>query len=257
MDIYQHFRKEEQPFIDQVISLKDDVERTFQTKLTDFLDPREQFIMQSVIGNQSDVQVHFFGGQSLLERKRAILAPFYEEINDEIFNIVLLEASYPQKFVQLTHRDVLGSLMSLGMKRSKIGDLIVEDGVIQIVAAEEIALFVETHLQSVKKSKIKLKVTNVNQLRESKERWYEQEGTVSSLRLDAIIKEIYRISRQQAQDFISKGAIKVNFRIVDNPAFQLAQGDMISFRKKGRSKIVSIGGQTKKEKWRITTAMLK
>jgi RNA-binding protein YlmH len=257
MDIYQHFRKEEQPFIDQVLSLKDDVERTFQTKLTDFLDPREQFIMQSIIGGHTDVQLRFFGGQPHVERKRALLAPYYEEIHDEHFNVVILEASFPQKFVQLTHRDVLGSLMSLGMKRSKIGDLIAEDGVIQIVAAEEIAIFIQTHLQSVKKSKINLSIRGVSQLRESKERWYEQEGTVSSLRLDAIIKEIYRISRQQAQDYITKGAIKVNFRIVDNPSFQLAPGDMISFRKKGRSKIERIDGQTKKEKWRITTAMLK
>src|SRR5690625_7764586 len=78
MSIYQHFRPEEQPFVDLVLGWKDDVETQYKTVLTDFLDPREQLIFESVIGKQSDLNLTFFGGYDKAERKRAILAPFYE-----------------------------------------------------------------------------------------------------------------------------------------------------------------------------------
>ena len=52
MDLYQHFRPEEHPFIDQVISWKEIVMRTYQRKLTDFLNPRQHQIAQQLIHNR-------------------------------------------------------------------------------------------------------------------------------------------------------------------------------------------------------------
>src|SRR5690625_6105776 len=71
MSIYQHFREEEQPFIDQVLSWKEQVERTYQAKLTDFLDPREQQIIDMLTGTAGDdLQVKLDGGGTYSERKR-------------------------------------------------------------------------------------------------------------------------------------------------------------------------------------------
>lgn len=58
-DIYQHFRKEEKQFIDLAMDWKEFVERTYAEKLTDFLDPRQQFILQSVVGDGPDVRYAF------------------------------------------------------------------------------------------------------------------------------------------------------------------------------------------------------
>src|SRR5690625_6844211 len=85
MGIYQHFRKEEHPFIDQVLSWKEDVERTYRYRLTDFLDPREQQIIESIIGtNNEELQLVSYGGGKYSERKRVIIAPFYEEITNDM-----------------------------------------------------------------------------------------------------------------------------------------------------------------------------
>ncbi|MRG85475.1 YlmH family RNA-binding protein [Salinibacillus xinjiangensis] len=257
MDIYQHFRKEEQAFIDMALSWRDEVERSFQRKLTDFLDPREQYILSSIIGNHSDIRLHFFGGKHDRERKRAIIAPFYEEIGNDDFSIVLLESRFPKKFVQITHRDVLGSLMSLGIKRNKLGDIVIVDDTIQILVDADIETFLELHLTGVKKASLRFAAVPLEQLQESTERWVEQEGTVSSLRLDALLKEIYHLSRNKAGEWIQKGYVKVNYRTVENPAFQMEEGDIISLKKKGRSKLIKILGETKKEKWRILTGVLK
>src|SRR5690625_4714930 len=115
MGIYQHFRKEEHPFIDQVLSWKDVVEKTYQLKVTDFLDPREQQIVEGLIGTvNDDLQIKFHGGGKYSERKRAIIAPFYEELHAGTFQLTLLEASFNEKFISLSHPDVMGAFLSLG-----------------------------------------------------------------------------------------------------------------------------------------------
>ncbi|QHS22183.1 RNA-binding protein [Virgibacillus sp. MSP4-1] len=257
MDIYQHFRKEEQAFIDQALAWREEVEQTYQRKLTDFLDPREQIILSSVIGNHPDMNLHFFGGDDQTERKRAILAPFYEEIHNEDFDIVVLQSKFARKFVEITHRDVLGALMSLGIKRKKAGDLMVVDDTVQIVADKELATFLELHLTGIKKTRLQFTSVPLDEMKPSPEQWQKKEGTVSSLRLDTVMKEIYNLSRNKTSEWIQKGYVKVNHRVVENPAFQMEEGDMISVRKKGRSKLIQISGQTKKEKWRILTGVLK
>jgi len=257
MEIYQHFRKEEQPFIDQVLSWEEDVDRMYQRKLTDFLDPRQQKIFRTVIGNNEDFMLGDYGGSSSAERKRMILAPYYEEVESEDFKVTLLEATYPSKFVTLEHKDVLGAFMSLGIKRSKIGDLIVTEDTIQILVASEIVTYVKMNLTGIKKAGVQFEEKPHKLLLEKREEWSESSGTVASLRLDIILKEIYNLSRQKASLYIEKGLVKVNFQTVDNPAFLLEEGDMISVRGKGRSQLDSIEGKTKKDKWRIITSLLK
>ncbi|GEL75953.1 YlmH family RNA-binding protein [Tenuibacillus multivorans] len=257
MDIYQHFRPEEETFIDQVLDWKEQVEVLHKTIVTDFLDPREQTIFQSIIGKPSDMQLDFFGGFGHAERKQAILAPFYETIDENRFNITVLEGSYHSKFVNLSHRDVLGTLMSLGIRRKKIGDLIVDDGIFQIIADQEIAVFIQMELTKIKNTSITLKDVPFSQIVEQYHHWEEKHGTVSSTRLDVILKEIYQISRQKAQLYIEKDAVKVNYRLVKDPSYPLEPGDLISLRKKGRSKVINLLGETKKNKIRIQVARLK
>ncbi|WP_407268040.1 RNA-binding protein [Radiobacillus sp. PE A8.2] len=257
MDLYQHYRKEEHPFIDQVLTWKDEVERTYQPKLSDFLHPREQAIFASVIGNNDELSWSIYGGDEQAERKRAILAPYYEQIETDDYSITLLQAEFPDKFVTLTHPDVLGAFLSLGIKRKKLGDLIVDDGIVQIVLASEIESYVEMNLTSIKNAKVSFKEQPLSALLDKKETWESNDTTISSLRLDVFVKEVYRISRQQAANYIQKGLVKVNFQIIENPAFQIEVDDLISVRGLGRSALTEIHGLSKKDKWKITFKKLK
>ncbi|WP_067728332.1 YlmH family RNA-binding protein [Oceanobacillus damuensis] len=258
MDIYQHFRKEEQPFIDQVLSWMDQVELTYQPKLTDFLDPREQQIVDMLIGtSHEELKLYKHGGSTESERKRMIIAPFYEEVTDEMFQLKLLEAAYQNKFMTIEHRDVMGSFLSLGVKRKKLGDISTGNGLIQIVLADEIAAYITANLTSIKKANVLFEEKPFSSLKQNKEKWMEMDATVSSLRLDAIIKEIYNISRKDASSFIQKQQVKVNYKVVDDSKFQLREGDLISVRGKGRSKLTEIRGLSKKDKVKISVATLK
>lgn len=258
MDIYQHFREEEQPFIDQVLSWKEFVDQSYQAKLTDFLDPREQHIINLLIGkNNPDLKMVAHGGSLYAERNRVMIAPFYEAIKTKDFQLILLQATYQSKFISLEHRDVMGAFLSLGIKRKKLGDIFVGDGTLQIVLAAEIADYVMVNLTSIKKASVRLEEAPLSAIKEKESKWVKADKTVSSLRLDNILKEIYHMSRKDAVDYIKKNHVKINFKVVTDGKFTVQTGDLLSVRGKGRSKLVEVNGQTKKDKWKITTAMLK
>lgn len=258
MDIYQHYRSEEHPFIDRVLSLKDQVERSYQSIVTDFLDPREQQIISMLIDTaNSDLTMQLFGGGDYSERKRAVIAPNYEEIEQNDFGVVLLQAAYHEKFVTLSHRDVMGAFLSLGLDRKKLGDIVVQNGLIQMLVADEISTYVLVNLTSIKRSTIKLANRPISDLIDKELKWMEEDKLVSSMRLDIILKEIYSISRQAASEGIAKKLVKVNYRIVEERSFTVQANDLISFKGKGRSKIERVNGKTKKDKLKITIAKLK
>lgn len=258
MDIYQHFRREERVFVDQVLSWKEQVGRSYQAKLTDFLDPREQQVMEMLIGkNNTDLQLKMEGGTEHAERKRAVIAPFYEQINANAFEITCLEGSYAAKFASLSHPDVMGAFLSLGLARKKLGDIYAGDGVIQIMTANDVSSYVFMHLNQIKNVGIDLKEIPLQDANDVASSWIETSHTVSSLRLDAIIKEVYRMSRQEAMSYITKGYVKLNYKVTDEAKTTLAEGDILSLRGKGRSKLIETNGWSKKGKWKITTGILK
>lgn len=257
MNIYQHFRPEEREFIDQIIHWKEYVDSSYTPKLTDFLDPREQHILKTLIGENGNIKYQFFGGIPASERKRAFIMPDYLIPTEEEFQIKLFEIDYPIKFVTIEHPQVLGSLMSLGLKRGKFGDIILKDGRVQFFCAEEVSDYIRNNFESIGRASIRLKEVGIDGALTTDELWMEQDITVSSLRLDTIISGIHHISRQKSQLFIQQGLVKVNWTSIENVSFECAEGDLLSVRGFGRVKILSIEGRTKKDKWRIVVGKQK
>ncbi|MFC4320256.1 YlmH family RNA-binding protein [Litchfieldia salsa] len=258
MDIYQHYRKEEHAFIDKVLEWKAAVEFQYSPKLTDFLDPREQEIINLIIGDHSDVQVKAFGGSTTSERKRVLIYPSYLSPTEEDFQLSLYQVDYPSKFVKIEHPQVLGSLMSIGLKRSKYGDILLDDdNIIQIVVSKEVDGFIEVNLQSIGKASVTLKKLKLEDILVQKEEWIEQSVSFSSLRLDVVISSTFQLSRQKAQAIIQNGQVKVNWRIVENASFECKEGDIISVRGHGRLKLLNNEGKSKKDKLRYTVGKQK
>lgn len=257
LNIYQHFRVEEREFIDQVVNWKEYVENTYAPKLTDFLDPREQQIVKTIIGTQSEIRCDFFGGNENAERKRALLYPEYFELKKEDFQISLYEVEYASKFVSIEHPQVLGSLMSLGLKRGKYGDILFSENRIQFFSAKEVSDYLTLQLTSIGRNSVSLKELMLNEAVLNSETWHEVTTTVSSLRLDTVISAIHNLSRQKSQVLIQQGLAKVNWTTIENPAFECGESDVISLRGHGRAKIMTIEGKTKKDKWRIVAGKQK
>ncbi|WP_171910671.1 RNA-binding protein [Rossellomorea aquimaris] len=255
MSIHQHFRQEEKEFVDGVLAWREQVENQYAPKRTDFLDPRQQHVLQSIIGQNDEVKLSFYPEST--ERKRALLYPSYFHPVEEDYGIRLFEIEYPGKFVTIEHKHVLGSIMSLGLKREKFGDILTGDDKIQLLLAEEISEYVRMELTHIGKTKVALQEVSMNEVIETKEEWHEKVTTVSSLRLDAVMSAIYNISRQKAQTYIKSNLVKLNWKITENASLEVEAGDVLSVRGFGRSKLISIEGRTKREKWRISLGILK
>ncbi|WP_353318797.1 RNA-binding protein [Staphylococcus hominis] len=250
IDIYQHFRNEEQPLIDQLLDKCEQVNQQYAPVLTSFLDPRGQYILEVIVVSFEDMKVSYFGGQSA-ERKRAIIAPSYFEPTEGDFEEVLIQINYPEKFVSIQHQHVLGTLMSLGIEREQVGDILVGD-TIQFVLTKQLESYIMMELTKIKGATVKLDSIPFKDMIQSKENWNIHHSTVSALRLDVVLKEMIRKSRSIAKQLIEKKRVKVNHTLIDSPDFQLQNNDLLSIQGFGRARIIDIGGKTKKEKVHIT-----
>lgn len=255
--VIQHFRKDEQPFIEQVIGWQREVEDRYAPKLTDFLDPRQRFIVESIIRQTEELILQATGTFKGAERERVLIAPSYfvPEIND--FQIVVFTVNYPAKFVQLKHPDVLGALLSVGLERGKFGDIRVAENTIQFAVAQEVADYVRANLTSIGKVKVHVEELAENTvLIDMEEQWSEQSHTIASMRLDVVLATVANISRQKAQSLVTAGRVKVNWTVREAVAFELQEGDILSARGFGRFKILETAGRTKKDKIHLIVGQL-
>lgn len=250
IDIYQHFRREEQDVITMLMDKAKQAERNYAPVLTHFLDPREQYILEVIVGSFDDLEVSFNGGSAESERKRVIIAPEYYVPEAKDYELVLFEMEYPEKFATIDHRNVLGTLMSLSIERDQLGDIIVGDK-IQFILTDTIKSYIISELKRIKGVPVKLHEVPLSDMIQSKEDWTIHQATVSAMRLDVVLKEMIRKSRSIAKQYIEKKRIKVNHTIIERPDFQLEHGDLLSIQGHGRARISEIGPKTKKDKLRI------
>lgn len=254
--ILQHFRKDEQPFIESAMGWVREVENMYVPKLTDFLNPRERYIVNSLVGG-NDLLVSEEGGFEQAERKRMLIYPSYHTPELADYGVTVFKVKYPRKFLTLKHKDVLGSLMSLGIDRSKFGDIRMMDDEVQFVVTTELKDYMTANFTSIGKAKISVEEVKAgeNYLR-SVDEWLESTEIVSSMRLDAVIASLLNLSRQKATLLIKGDKVRVNWATENNPAEELFEEDILSIRGFGRFKMIAIEGRTRKDKIRLITGKL-
>jgi len=254
--IMQHFRKDEQPYIETVIGWIREVENTYSPKLTDFLDPRQRFILGSLTGD-TDLLVDMNGVFSDSERMRVLIYPDYYVPELEDFGVTVFSVKYATKFITLEHKDILGSLMSLGLDRSKFGDIRIEEEEVQFAAATELKDYIKFNFTEVGKAKVSVsEVATVEELVTTQELWVETLQVVSSMRLDAVVASLLNISRQKAVSLIQSDKVRVNWTTQNQSTFELYELDILSIRGSGRFKILTIEGRTRKDRIRLLTGKL-
>ncbi|WP_040227975.1 YlmH family RNA-binding protein [Bhargavaea cecembensis] len=254
--IEQHFRKDEQPFLDAAAGWVAEVEDRYAPKLTGFLDPRQRFIVRAIAGGR-DLIIEEDGGLPEAERCRLLIAPSYYERTEEDFEIAVMAIRYPAKFVEIGHRDVLGSLTGLGIDRSRFGDIRVGDGTVQFAADAGLHDYLIANFTAVGKSKVTVSELKDPELfLQNTEKWEEQIVTAASLRLDAVLAAVLNISRQKSAALISSKKVKVNHVLRESASFELSDADLLSVRGHGRIRIGEIEGTTRKGRIRLEIGRL-
>jgi len=249
---YEHFHPDEKSFVDKAAEWIEDAAVRKQVKRTDFLDPRQAFIVESLANRTDDALVRTDGGYEDAERRRAIVAPdFLDPTYEEIGILVLAVTSEDDRVAELDHGDYLGAILGLGIKREKIGDIHVHEWGSHILVAEEMAPFFALHLSQVGKAHVFTELLPADKLIPAKAAFEEMFCTVASMRLDGIVSEATRLSRAKAVAPIQAGRCKVNWKAEEDPSRQLKEGDVVSLQGFGRFKILSVDGLSKSGRIRL------
>ena len=168
---------------------------------TSFLDMAERSEVDNAV-KRSGVKYVFYGGFDEAERTVCAFLPYYADDfesfiieNPEENPLSAIRCKIPSGSPQLTHRDWLGSLMGLGLKRENVGDIsICSDGA-DIVVLKETEKFLLSEYTSVGRSKIDVCAIPMNEFRAPEQSYKEERGSVASLRLDNLISEAFSLSR--------------------------------------------------------------
>jgi RNA-binding protein YlmH len=254
--IIQHFRKDEQPFIETATGWIREVEDSYSPKLTGFLDPRQRFILTS-IASGADLSIEFYGAFQEAERQRALIYPDYYIPTSTDYRIAVFNVKYASKFLKIEHKDVLGSMMALGIDRSKFGDIRVGEEDVQFSVGEEMKDYMVANFTSIGKAKVTVAENDVaTTWLITTDTWIEETHIVSSLRLDVVVSALTSFSRQKASSLIHGEKVKVNWAVRNQPTFEMQELDMLSVRGFGRFKVIAIEGRTKKDKIRLIIGSL-
>ena len=138
------------------------------------------------------------GGYERAERSTVFIYPFYMEYEDieDTLRFIQIEGNF--KFKNISHKDYLGSLLGLGIKREKIGDIIIHDNFCQVVVSSDICDFIIVNLEKVSRNNVIVKEISRENIVNSSSKYKEISFTVSSDRLDCVISGMYNISRQES-----------------------------------------------------------
>lgn len=251
-DLYiNHIQGED--YIFKMKKLLDSVEiviKNHEQVSTDFLDPYERSLAQSILNRFNEITYSEDGGLGVSERKVINIYPFYLNSDDLQEKISFLKTNYSES--NLGHKDILGAILNLGLNRDKIGDIYVHEDHAFTIVKDEISDFLLFNLNKVRNISVKNQEVSRSDIKISQENYKEVNTFVSSLRLDTIVSSIYKMSRQNSLKIIKSNRIKINHKPVDKPSIELEQKDLISAKGFGRSKFVSINGISKKGNYNIT-----
>lgn len=210
--------------------------------LTKFLDFEEQ--KEIFAAKVNGLNVYLFGGNSDCERKRAIIS--YNEPKEEGFKIAILESKIDQKFKQITHRHVLGTIMSLGIERNTFGDILVDNDRIIIFVSEEIKEYIIDNFKTVLRYPLEWFERNNSDVVLTKEEI--KIINIASMRLDAILSRSINCGRNDAQEMIKRGDVLINHQECTSISHIVKENDILSVHHYGRINIYEQMGITKKER---------
>ena len=193
-----------------------------------------------------ETKTESFGGVPFAERQMIAFLPdaLYYAWNYPI-TAFCIKPSYPKFAEKLGHRNILGSIMNLGVDRSKIGDIIPGDGVWYLLCAENVADYFKENLTKIRHTLVTLEECQPEEIRDTQTP-DELTGIITSNRLDSMIACVYKLSRSQSLELFRQEKVFVNGRITTSVTYACRPGDVISVRGFGRFVYESVQGETNK-----------
>ncbi len=221
---------------------------------TDFLNLNEQNIFISLKNELPMIKYFAYGGFNDAERKILCFCGKENTSNAEeiIYPIVCIKVvPLNQKFSDsLNHRDFLGAVLNLGLDRSKIGDILIDENEGYIFAHTGISEYITDQLIKVKHTMVKSTLIDRKDFN-YKPKLKEVVGTVSSVRLDSILSVAFKSSRSSLSGLIEGGKVSVGGKVILSNSYVLKENDVVSVRGYGKFIYAGTSYQTKKGRYSV------
>ncbi len=212
-------------------------------RFSHFVSPHELALFRTHYRLSPDVTVMVYGGSDDAER---VILGFFPDF------VVPDKTDFPITPIRIdnvsgcNHRDVLGAVLGLGIKREMIGDIYFDDDFAVLMCETSAKDYIIYNLKTVGRKKVEPQEWQESTNLSLSHKFKEMSVIVSSLRLDAIISAVTGMGRNDSSKHITQDYVNVNFMLESNPDKKLNIGDVVSVRHHGRFVVEGIAGETKK-----------
>lgn len=218
---------------------------------THFLSPGEQVAVKALLAGCGHPRHLFYGGYEGAERQICAFLPDWMEGEDFLADLegcplAALTAKFPRDSGSLSHRDLLGSLMGLGLTREKLGDILMVEDHCQLIVLKDVAPILLSQWESAGRWKLSISPCPLSQLTPKPPEVKTIRDTVATLRLDGVVSSAFSLSRAKAAALVSSGRVSVNHMECQKTDKQIAQGDVLTARGLGKCLVKEVLGESKK-----------
>lgn len=215
-----------------------------------FLDEHQRAMAEKRLLKYPRESVLFWGGHEEAERTLLGAFPSYLPPDTDAFPLTAMGFTYRRE-ANLTHRDVLGTLLATGIRREAVGDILCAAGLSVAFVKEDMVPFLSEQVTRIGGESVKVAVPFEGELPPA-HTFKEWRDTVASPRLDAVLKVCLFTSREEAARQIAAGLVSLNHTECLSVSAEIKEGDVISVRGIGRFRVGVIGPLTRKGRIFIT-----
>ena len=251
-EVLKDYKKQEDKLcLSQVLDKIEFCESREKLEYTDFLDMYQVALVENFLRRINFKNYQFFGGYEDSERKILIVYP--DKYNDSMIEknyskmLKILRIELPEEeFGKYSHRNYLGGIVKLGLKREKVGDILVSNQGADIVVVSDFAEVLKKELPSLTRfENSKIEIKEISDIIKKEVKIEEVSIIVPSLRLDNIVSDLVKTSRSKAKQIIEQERVFVNGQNETKMAKQVKIGDIITIRGKGRFIVKEQTGTTR------------
>lgn len=224
---------------------------------TAFLTPAEQYVLEKWAKYSPDCNMILFGGHEECERKAAFFLPYYMEKEDfepsEYISVLHAKAGFGEP----GHRDYLGAILGLGIKREWVGDIWVHGETAEIFCLPSVERHLLDSLDKVGRCGVKMSKIELTELKAPDRKVKKVTFSVKSLRFDAVVAGMFNLSRTSAAGFIAAGDASLNYSQCLKVDAPVHEGDVISLRGCGKGIVGPEGGRSRKDRIFVNAEIFK
>ena len=216
-----------------------------------FLSDREQELARAALNRAGVDTFRLEGGWPDAERKVLCIEP-EDSYGSCPIRCVRLQCRALAGAVLPAHKDYLGSLMGLELRREALGDIVLpadQPGTAYVFALETAAELIHRELFQAGHTELTTELLELDELPQFPQAERQlRTATVSSLRLDAVLAAMLHCSRGMAAELIAAGRVEINHLPADSAHAAVYEGDVFTVRGKGRFGLTALPGKSKKER---------